>query len=509
MFYRRPDRTVEGVLPIFFGFGRTNRSFRDMTRFGLMIASALSGALLAWGGSPTVAYAQTSAATEAPAAAPAVAETAPEPLSDEELEILVARIALYPDELVAVIAAASLYPIEIIEAARYLDQVKTKPDLKPKSDWDGSVVSLLNYPDIVKMMSDDLDWTQALGEALANQQKDVLAAIQQLRDKAVAEGIIKTDEKVKVVREKDTIVIQPAKADVVYVPQYEPAMLYDPGYAYEPVSYYPTAYAPYYSPIAPYFAGVVTGAIWAGMVDWNGGGVWGGSNWGNDINIDCNKCFNNVDFSGKVNMNNVDWKNVDRSKINFDRNQLTNIDNSKFKDSLKGNANNNLKNKAAGMRNERATTLPGKGGRPQDIRKSTLEGLNKKGGINNKLPGAGGGNKLGGAGAGINNSLPGGGKADLGNATRQAGKPRPAARPDARPKNPSPLGDVSRGRDAKTASNRGNKSMGGGLDMGGGGRSKVSGGGGNRSMGGGGGGGRKYIKRGGGGRGGGGRGGRR
>jgi Protein of unknown function (DUF3300) len=143
-------------------------------------------------------------------------EQAPEPLSAEELEVLVARIALYPDELVAVIAASSLYPLQIVEAQRYLDQVKAKPNLKPKSDWDGSVISLLNYPQIVKMMSDDLDWTQALGEAISYQQKDVLEAIQQLRDKAVAEGIIKTDDKVKVVKEKDNIVIQPAPRSSMY-----------------------------------------------------------------------------------------------------------------------------------------------------------------------------------------------------------------------------------------------------------------------------------------------------
>ena len=73
---------------------------------------------------------------------------------------------MYPDELVALISAASLYPLQIIEAHRFLEQRKTKPDLEPKSDWDGSVVSLLNYPEIITMMSEDLDWTQAFGDAL-------------------------------------------------------------------------------------------------------------------------------------------------------------------------------------------------------------------------------------------------------------------------------------------------------------------------------------------------------
>ena len=233
-----------------------------------------------------------------------------ESLSAEEMEVLVARIALYPDELIAVITAASLYPLQIVEAQRFLDDSKTNTSLKPKPTWDGSVVSLLNYPEIVRMMSDDLEWTQLLGEAIVNQQQDVLAAIQQLREKAVAEGIIKTDDKVKVVEENDNIIIQPASTEVIYVPQYQPEMLYEEDYIYRPVAYYPDPYPYYYSPIAPFFAGVVTGAIWVGIVDWDDGfrgGHWG-RDWGNDIYIDCNNCFNNRRFKGKLAINDVDWK---------------------------------------------------------------------------------------------------------------------------------------------------------------------------------------------------------
>ena len=171
-----------------------------------------------------------------------VAELAPAPLTAEELEILVARIALYPDELVALISAASLYPLQIVEADRFLADAKTSRALKPKSNWDGSVVSLLNYPDIVRMMSGDLDWTQSLGEAIVNQQEDVLDVIQQLRQKAVAQNVIKSDDKVTVVEEGDTIIIQPASKEVIYVPQYEPEMLYEPDYVYQPVTYDPDPY---------------------------------------------------------------------------------------------------------------------------------------------------------------------------------------------------------------------------------------------------------------------------
>src|SRR5690349_10343921 len=118
------------------------------------LAFAMSAALAS---PPAAAQEQAAVATDA-------AAQAPEPLSADELEVLVARIALYPDELVALISAAALYPLQIVEAARYLDKYAKDKSLKPKDSWDGSVISLLNYPEIVKMMSDDLDWTQALGE---------------------------------------------------------------------------------------------------------------------------------------------------------------------------------------------------------------------------------------------------------------------------------------------------------------------------------------------------------
>jgi hypothetical protein len=232
-------------------------------------------------------------------------------LTEEEMEVLVARIALYPDELVAVIVAASLYPVQIVQAQRYLDQVKTKRDLKPDQRWDGSMIALLNYPEIVKMMNDDLDWTQALGDAVTKQEKDLLEAIQQLRDKAVAKGILKSDEKTTVVHQADKVIVQPVKPEEIYVPVYEPQMLYEPTYAASVISYYPEAYPSYYYPTASYFPGFVTGALWAAAIDWSDWGVWGGNGrWGNDLDIDCNNCFNNRNFNGKMKWNDVDWNNV-------------------------------------------------------------------------------------------------------------------------------------------------------------------------------------------------------
>ncbi len=450
------------------------------------------------------------ARAQTPPAAVEEAQQAPEPLSAEELEILVARIALYPDELVAVISAASLYPLQIVEAQRFLDERKTRKELKPKSSWDGSVISLLNYPEVIKMMSEDLDWTQLLAEAIVNQQDDVLSAIQQLREEAVANGVIKSDDKVKVVKQQETIIIQPASTEVIYVPQYAPEMLYDPGYAYRPIAYYPDPYPYYWNPAATFFAGAVTGAIWAGAVDWDDGfwgGNWNGNNgWGNnnnniDIDFDCNKCIIGNDFSGKLNINDVDWTKIDRSKINIDKNKFQNIDNSKFKDSFKNNDTIKLKDKAI-LENKGLDKMarPGTGAiQTKDIRKSTLEKMQKQP-VKDFKPS----DKM----ARPGNSLP---KPDLKPATRPAldkverpanldrpvGKPRPAAKIDRRPQNLSPLGEVTRNRDAVRHSERGNKAMGGGYKppkIGGGGGG--GGGGGNKmsmpkhKVGGGGGGGR-------------------
>ncbi len=395
-------------------------------------------------------------------ASDAATAEAPEPLSEEELEVLVARIALYPDELVALISAASLYPLEIIEADRFLEQRKTKPDLEPKVDWDGSVVSLLNYPEIITMMSEDLDWTQAFGDALVNQQEDVLIAIQQLRERAVAQGVIKTDEKVKVVKEEDNIIIQPASTEVIYVPQYEPEMLYVPNYAPAPISYYPDPYPYYYSPAAPFFAGFVTGSIFAAAVDWNDWGVWGGSRWGNDVNIDCNNCFNNRDFTGKVNINDVDWRNVDRNKINFDKNQIGKIDRKEFKNNLKSNDRNSLKNKAQTRDRARPANRAAKAGRPvKDVRASTLEGLKAKPGDRKAKPSQGVRDKTAkrpGKASGATAKK----RSSTKQATRKASKPKAAAKRDSRPKKASPVGKVSHGKKTQRHSTRGAKSMGGG-----------------------------------------------
>jgi hypothetical protein len=431
-----------------------------------------------------------SAQAQTPGAPASEVQTA-QPLTDNELEVLVARIALYPDELVALVSAASLYPLQIIEADRFLAESKTKPDLKPKADWDGSVVSLLNYPEIINMMSDDLDWTKLMGESIVNQQDGVLAAIQQLREKAVAEKVIESDDKVTVTKEKDNIVIAPASKEVIYVPQYPPEMLYEEDYVYQPVTYYPEPYPYYYSPAAPFFAGAITGAFWAAIVDWDDGfwgGNWnGGDGWhGGDIDIDCNKCIIGGDFNGKLNIRDADWTKIDRSKINFDRNQLDKLDRTGVRDKIKSNDRNRVQNKPGDRVGNRPSTLPAKGSRPvKDVRSSTLEGLKKQGGPKPSSMPAKAGDKMAKPGQGLGNKdKPGAGAGDRKPSAAQrpaGGKKKAGAKVDSRPKNPSPLGDMSRGYDAKKQSSRGSQSYNGNYNKrpsNGGGYSRPKGGGG-------------------------------
>jgi hypothetical protein len=435
--------------------------------YGLLLATSLSLCLA----DPTVClrlFPPAFAQETAPADPAATDDNTPAPLTEEELEILVARIALYPDELVALVTSASLYPLQVVEAARYLDQFKKNSKLKPKSTWDGSIVSLLNYPQIVTMMSDDLDWTQSLGEALSYQQKDVLIAIQQLRDKAVADGIIKTDDKIKVSQENDNVVIVASNPEKIYVPQYAPEMLYQPGYVAAPIAYYPEPYPNYYYPTATFFAGVVTGAVWAAAVDWNRWGVAGGR-WNGNVDIDCNNCFNNI--NGKVNINDVDWKNVDRNKIKFDRNQFNNIDRTSFRNSIEANDN---RNKANVIGNDRVTNIRNKPGNisVKDVRKSKIDADR----INRNAPER----KAAKAAqtrrpeAKVNKAA--GNIKQRPNAKRPVVKAKPAARVDNRARRPSALGNVDSGRRTQIQSNRGRQAMSGG-NRGGGNRQIQRGGG--------------------------------
>ena len=197
----------------------------------------------------------------------AFAQEAPEQatvLGADELDKLVGRIALYPDDLVAIVLPASTYPLQVVQAARFLEDRKQNPKLEADKNWDDSVVALLNYPDVVKLMNDDLDWTWKLGDAVINQRTDVLDAIQSFRDRAYAAGNLRTDAKQVVDNDDGEIAIKPADPKVIYVPYYEPeqVVVYQP---YPVYHYYPWAYPVYYYPYPygyPFYSSFYSGFFW-------------------------------------------------------------------------------------------------------------------------------------------------------------------------------------------------------------------------------------------------------
>ncbi len=185
--------------------------------------------------------------------------------TDEELEALVGPIALYPDDLLAVVLPASTYPLEIVQAARFLEELESDSSLEPDESWDDSVVALLNYPEVVEMMNEDLDWTWQLGEAVVAQQPDVIDAIERFRDRAYAAGNLESDGYQKVERnDEGAIEIDTVEDEIIYVPYYEPerVVVHQPRPVY---FYYPQAYPVYYYPYpahyrfgSRYFWGVTT-----------------------------------------------------------------------------------------------------------------------------------------------------------------------------------------------------------------------------------------------------------
>lgn len=147
-------------------------------------------------------------------------------LSTEDLDKLLAPIALYPDPLLAQALAASTYPLEIVEAERWLSANQGNTSGIDDQDWDPSVKAVAHYPQVLKMMSDDLDWTQKLGQAFLDQKQDVMNTIQSLRERAKQEGNLKSNDKEKVVVENNYIQIVPAEPDVIYIPEYNPYYVY-------------------------------------------------------------------------------------------------------------------------------------------------------------------------------------------------------------------------------------------------------------------------------------------
>jgi len=219
--------------------------------------------------------------------------------SKEQIEQLVAPIALYPDALVAQIVMASTYPLEVVQAARWTKENpkvtgKALEDAMQKQPWDPSVKSLTATPQVLAMMNDKLDWMQKLGDAFLAQQKEVLDGVQRLRSKALAAGNLKSGKEQKVTTEQEgntTIVkIEPANPEVVYVPVYNPTVIYGPWPypAYPPYYYYPPSYAG--GVFFAFSVGIIIGNAWWGGCHWGGGNVY--------INHNNYNNFNRTNISG-------------------------------------------------------------------------------------------------------------------------------------------------------------------------------------------------------------------
>ena len=198
----------------------------------------------------------------------------PAPFSNEELEQLAAPVALYPDPLLAQVLMATTYPVEVVQAARF---VQANPTLRDRQldealryqNWDDSVKTLAQFPQILAMMDDKLDWTQRLGDAFLAQEQDLMDAVQVLRARAQAQGTLTSSPQQVVTVQAPYIYIQPASPQVIYVPVYNPLIVYGPWPypAHQPYYYRPVGW-----PVATGFFGF-GGGIFVGF------GLWGTFDW--------------------------------------------------------------------------------------------------------------------------------------------------------------------------------------------------------------------------------------
>jgi len=235
---------------------------------------------------------------------------APQDYSKEQLDALLAPIALYPDDLLVQVLMASAYPLDIVAAARWVKdpanqalQGDALTQALAQQSWDPSVKSLVPFPQVLEMMSDQLDWTQQLGYAMDVQQSDVMASIQRLRRQAEIAGQLKSTEYQTVSTEGGTIVIAPAQPNVVYVPVYNPTVVYG-------TWPYP-AYPPVYLPPPPGYAvgtALLTGlAFGAGIALTAGLWGWASPNWGyGNVHVNVNR-YNTINVN-RPPINNSNWR---------------------------------------------------------------------------------------------------------------------------------------------------------------------------------------------------------
>jgi Protein of unknown function (DUF3300) len=423
-------------------------------------------------------------------------EQAPQ-LPNDELDSLVAPIALYPDPLLAQTLAASTYPLEVIQLQQWMDRNKNLKDQAladavAKQPWDPSVQALAAAPDVVQRMAGNIQWTDDLGNAFLAQQSDVMDAVQRMRGKAESKGTLQTSAQQTVETKtveggKQVIVVEPASPDVVYVPSYDPEVVY--GAAPPAYPYYPYTYPGYYPGM-----GLAWGAAGFALGAW-AGGYWGNCNWNDgDININ-----NKNNFNRNVNRNTN--RNVNRGAGAGQGNRW------QHNPQHRGNApygNRQTADKFGGRGPERGQA--GAGNRRGD------GSATRPGGGTSNRPGTGAGKRpstkpAGGAAkrpGGGSSTRPGGGSASKARSTKPSTRPsggggakkvgnRSVSSPASSRGGSFGSGGGSRGgNSARASSSRGGHSMGGGGYSRGGGSYGGSRGGGSRGGGGrGGGGGRR------------------
>lgn len=254
-------------------------------------------------------FSTTTLASPAQAQAPA-SDGAAVSIPPDQLDSLVAPIALYPDPLLAQVLAASTYPLELLQLHQWLQKnpgLKDKAliDAVSKQPWDPSIQAMAGLPDLVTRLANDIQWTTDLGNAFLAQQDGVMDAVQRMRRKANDKGTLTSTPQqtveTQVVESEQVIIIEQAEPEVIYVPDYDPFWAYG-----APLYPYPSIYYPTGGRALAFGAGVAVGAIWGGGGGWGWGCRWGGDN---DLTINHNNNFNrnaniragNANLSGRTN----------------------------------------------------------------------------------------------------------------------------------------------------------------------------------------------------------------
>lgn len=271
-----------------------------------------------------------------------------ENLSNDEMDNLVAPIALYPDPLLAQVLPASTFVEQISEAATWLRSNPNKTSEIDNQSWDVSVKSVGHYPQVLYMMDEKIDWTTALGQCYVNQSTDVVLAIQRLRARARAAGNLNTTREQEVTVETDAIAIVPAQPEVIFVPVYDPQVVY--------------IQRPAATPLILFGAGLAIGAWLNNDFNWHTHTLyyhgWRGPIWVTRSyrhihlsNVYVNRSFTTININRTVvnrpvNYNNIHHytsvsRTVNYNNVNVNRANTTNVDRTSDDNKAKGNAANN------------------------------------------------------------------------------------------------------------------------------------------------------------------------